>query len=258
MVTSFRTRRVFRSLGRVGATLSVVLSCLRCGGDAQPDATVEYETAVPDAGSENEPETPLTRPTEATSRLCYGGCDDSDASRAVSLARPLCPSTDPIVGEACTSPSLACSYGDAVVSWCRRHYECRNGFWQEPETIGRYAANLCSNHPPGLCPKAPPHEKPCEVAEVEQGSYVPCEYPGLTCWCEASRREAGNPGTWQCYGPPLDIRCPSTLPNIGEGCASSGAECSYVPTGCYSFPYSSVFCFEGQWEAIANPLVCAN
>jgi hypothetical protein len=237
--------------------VAIVAGCMSCGGDAEHRPSVERE-AVSDAGAEDYPENPLNRPDEANRRLCYGGCDSGGAPRAVPLERPLCPSIEPNIGQGCTSSSLACSYGDAVVSWCRRHYECRNGSWQQPEAVTTHHPALCSPLPPAACPERPPHETPCEVRPVEQGSSIPCEYPGLNCWCEALRQEAGNPGTWGCYGPPLDERCPSTLPNVGEGCATPGVERNYVPNGCYSFPFSTVFCFEGQWESILSSLLCAN
>lgn len=92
------------------------------------------------------------------------------------------------------------------------------------------------------------------------GGAVPCEYPGLTCWCDGSGvgQEPGASGFWSCYGPPRDTRCPETLPNVGEGCNTRGVACSYVPDGCFTYPFSTVFCFDRQWEAMENPQACAN
>ncbi len=188
--------------------------------------------------------------SEFDTRLCFRACEDpAGVERPVPLPRRACPDEEPVEGIACEPRGLVCGYGEGATAECRKYYECQQGTWKIPALVQTRRSNPCAPLPDGACPDvAAPDGTECQVGEYGRGT-VPCQYPGLTCWC-SPRGESfpGSPGTWQCYGPPKDTRCPAVLPNIGEGCSDPGISCNYVPNSCYFNAYSSVFCFEGQWE----------
>jgi hypothetical protein len=78
-------------------------------------------------------------------------------------------------------------------------------------------------------------------------AWAPCVYEDAMCSCMNGVHWASGSDRWLCYGPPRDADCPKSLPNIGEGCATQGVQCSYLE-GCDVPPYSTVFCRNGAWE----------
>jgi hypothetical protein len=84
---------------------------------------------------------------------------------------------------------------------------------------------------------------------------MPCEYGQLLCMCVSTALYEDSPGRWLCTGPPEDMQCPATLPNLGDGCSTPGVECYYLWDGCTAAPGSTVFCYDGAWEE-GRPLVC--
>jgi len=146
-----------------------------------------------------------------------------------------------------------CSYGDAVTPTCRKYYECADKLWRLDPGIDseRYP---CDEPPAGYCPAAPPeHDTKCTPI----AGRAPCVYADVTCGCVNGQHwAAGGLDQWLCYGPPADPRCPKSLPNIGEGCATQGVQCSYIEA-CELPPYSSAFCREGAWEEGERSTPCA-
>ncbi len=193
-------------------------------------------------------------PTEADRSPCLGACTDDLAARPKPLPRPTCPEQEPMLGAACDQRYLQCSYGDDDLVACRRFYECRESWgW-----AARYDPERCAavtDAVAELCPsERPAADASCVITAF--GAGIPCAYRDVTCSCVARFSVVGAPGAWQCYGPPRDPACPRRLPNLGEGCATKGKSCYYAPDGCYAYPYTTVFCYQGEWEE-AEELPCA-
>jgi len=163
--------------------------------------------------------------------------------RPVPGPRPICPEAEPVVGETCAEPGLVCGYGDAATPTCRHYYECTETGWRLDPRINedRYA---CEEQPEEFCPAEPP---PLGLACTPTGAWAPCVYEDAMCSCMIGDHWASGSERWLCYGPPRDADCPKSLPNIGEGCATQGVQCSYLE-GCDFPPYSTVFCRNGAWE----------
>jgi len=169
--------------------------------------------------------------------------------RPVPGPRPICPESEPSVAEACTDPGIVCGYGDSVTPTCRTYYECAGTTWRLDPRGERYP---CDEPPPGFCPPdPPPHNTSCTPVPGR----APCVYAGVTCGCVSGMHWATFGEQWLCYGPPSDPTCPETLPNIGEGCATQGVQCSYIED-CDLPPYSTVFCRNGAWEEGERTIPC--
>lgn len=157
---------------------------------------------------------------------------------------------EPDVGAACQGEAR-CGYGDSAAPQCRTVYDCAGGAWQADDSLKqRYS---CEPLPDDYCPSRPQHERSCVIGTPGLG----CQYDGdLTCVCRAREPAPGKNGTWICFGPPANPRCPAVMPNLGEGCADQGLACNYDTDGCTAAPISSLFCFEGAWEQ-GEGYVCA-
>jgi hypothetical protein len=167
---------------------------------------------------------------------------EQELERPVPDPRPVCPESEPQVGDSCTEAGLLCSYGEAATSSCRAYYQCSEGSWTldtrlDPE---RYPCEP----PAGHCPPEPPT---LGDGCTPPPGYTPCVYEDVMCSCVAGNHWATSAEQWLCYGPPDDPSCPALLPNIGEGCSTQGVQCSYVED-CEFPPYSTVFCYDGAWE----------
>lgn len=170
---------------------------------------------------------------------CADQCPDDVGARPVPLPRPICPSVEPGEGEPCEIASaLACGYGDSPMVGCRTYFEC-DEVWQEPTWTERLPC---------------PTDFDCPEAKPVSGSVCPGEELPYTCSyaqavrCSCRSISLGGPTYWGCQGPPVDVRCPAQLPNLGEGCAENGLNCYYVSSGCGAAPSSSVRCFQGAWQ----------
>jgi hypothetical protein len=219
--------------GRVGAGTKrdnddVKIGNAAAGGDAGTSSAEQGGAAAEDA--------PSLDP-------CLGPCPDDLSKRPTPLPRPQCPEDEPEVGTTCTTDGARCGYGSAAVALCRHYYDCTSGRWQQTKPG---PATPCE--PRNTCPNTPPARG--DHCEATDG--IPCEYPGLQCFCESRFNFSGGAGNWVCYGPPRDVRCPAALPNLGEGCDTRGLECAYGISDCRSPTFSAVFCFEGQWEQAAD------
>ncbi|HWA71984.1 MAG TPA: hypothetical protein VG937_06620 [Polyangiaceae bacterium] len=172
---------------------------------------------------------------------CEGGC--SIAGRPTPGPKPLCPEKEPTLGDDCPKDGLICSYGDTLEASCRSYFRC-SGKWQSDEVAADYP---CTMPPADFCPaKLPAAGSECVVSAAGKG--VACVYSELSCYCTGPFIRPGTTGNWLCFGPPADTRCPAQLPNLGDGCDQPGTECHYSADNCSAHPYSSVFCFEGEWE----------
>jgi hypothetical protein len=218
-----------------------------CAGGS--DAAGGDASAFPGDGAVGDPLVP-------PSQRCDGPCPH-EGERPVPTARPKCPAMEPTSGESCADLNLQCSYGDSAGAPCRRLYQCQAGdggqYWfLDP---ARQQSYPCQPLPDGYCPGSPPAKGGACVA----ASYnTPCVYGTLVCYCEGLGDAYNVPGTmgaWGCLGPPADLNCPASLPNIGEGCSTSGTECDYAE-GCLDPTSGNVFCFEGAWEQ-GTPYTCS-
>lgn len=161
-----------------------------------------------------------------------------DEEREPVLSRPVCPEAEPDDGAACQTDGLLCSYGDAPNPACRRLYQCDSGNWHVDDTL------VCPELPRDYCGAQPAHGEPCDY----RFAGVPCQHDDqVSCVCYSPNSQAPS-AAWFCYGPPPNKACPSTLPNIGEGCATNGTHCVYNVDGCYAPRNSIVYCFDGAWE----------
>jgi hypothetical protein len=185
-----------------------------------------------------------------TSAPCPGGCQDEESlpPRPLPLPRPECPASEPRAGDVCTVvTSRLCTYGESDSVNCRRQLECADGTWTVPAIL---AGLSCSTVDEPACPADIPDGRECRV----RLDPFTCRYAhGLTCYCGDDRPVAtGSPSTWFCYGPPKDRRCPERLPNLGEGCAEAGVECSYTPLPCQATT-NYIKCVSGVWVENGTP-----
>jgi hypothetical protein len=175
---------------------------------------------------------------------CRGGCRMDEPSVRPPPG-PECPQIEPEVGDPCAIRNLLCGYGESPTVQCRHIYECGDQ-WGVPATR---AGVECSIPPAGFCPAVAADGAECVVGSNPE---TPCAYTDeLLCYCITSTATiptSGSRGSWQCFGPPADTRCPKRLPNIGEACSVRALTCYYAPSGCLAGRYSAVFCFDGAWE----------
>lgn len=179
--------------------------------------------------------------SEHTSCLLDSNCTMVE-DRVEPLPPPSCPTSPPTLAGSC-DPTVndKCSYGH-LAAVCRDIYECVDGSWQST-----WEARNCEVE---VCPADPPHGEPCTIGE-EVGREVPCAYEGgVSCYCDVAFGFPGETGSWLCFTPPPSADCPLELPNLGDGCETHGVSCryGYSSAGCYSGPYSTVFCYQGRWE----------
>ena len=174
------------------------------------------------------------------------------AERAVPLARPQCPEQEPQAGTDCTPEGIVCSYGSSVSSLCRATYTCSGYSWMVA------SEGPCVEPPEGYCPEVPPTNRERCVASgpddpamwTDFRSGTTCEYDGgVGCECHCCFPELGEQVeellAWVCQYPPEDLNCPLVAPNLGEGCATEGTECTYGDP-CRSG--HKVACRDGVWE----------
>lgn len=224
-------------LVRMGLALAVASIAGACAGraDHQPG---ESEGAEANGGAPAvDPAVSIEWPPKVDP--CMGPCPDDISQRPKPLPRPKCPAAEPTLGETCDVDGARCGYGDAAVAMCRDYYDCTDGVWSESRDR---PAGECT--PRNACPQTPPER----LTACDGVDGIPCVYDGLECFCIGRYYLSGGGGDWLCYGPPRDVRCPATLPNLGEGCATRGLQCSYGSMDCRSPSFTSVFCFQGAWE----------
>lgn len=212
------------------------------------------DTRAPASVSEEPSSAPVTSAGLAVETPCF--LDDCpagffDVDRPLPTEKPTCPVDQPDLGYACDlSSDIACGYGDGPTESCRTIIYCIDSVWTiPPEREGRE----CRLHPEGYCPTEPAHGEPCVVGPA--GADVPCPYADQNMNCICSAIPGIPEGTWACYGPPVDERCPSRMPNMGDGCADPSIQCQYVPGGCAS-AWETLFCFDGAWEPGASTQIC--
>jgi len=240
-------KRLFRA-ERIALIVSLVFF-VHCG-----DSRSTMKDSGADGGMSNihEPSVSLV------GYACKGLCDSSDGSSdhpSEPLPRPRCPEEEPSIGEDCDEEML-CGYGDGLRTDCRSVYECQ-GSWR---ASGLTPEAECAKPPSGFCPQTPQHGKGCQDLLEEfagpqgfvDGPTV-CEYEELLCYCSPcgiSRRGSADcrdgRAHWVCYGPPEHFGCPSSPPNIGEGCDLPALECHYnSPCGVGGMAF---FCRRNEWE----------
>ena len=166
--------------------------------------------------------------------------------RSTPLPRPTCPETPPNKGTSCTN-GLTCSYGDSPLFECRQIARCEDQSWV-------YDQEGCDWAQPATCPSADPVDgSACDPGDRGFGSALTCVYDdGSTqCRCYGCDRLSPQPDCatagprWICAGAAIDLDCPLTAPNIGEGCATPGKECEY---GDPCSGGMDAFCRGGSWD----------
>jgi hypothetical protein len=221
-------------VGVVTSTI-MLLAAASCGG-----SRVDEQDAQPglhDGGADGLSEAGDPSP-------CRGPCPDA-GDRPPPLPRPECPPAEPIEGDACQRPGLACAYGMGSISPCRSYYACSEGTWKRDAMFQK--TYPCQEVPPGYCPSVPPPWGiNCTISDV--GPPYPCVYEGLLCFCTSPFGGPGGAGNWFCYGPPANAQCPASLPNIGEGCDTPGVQCNYPAGICPGPPHTNVLCYDDSWE----------
>jgi hypothetical protein len=228
-----------KTLSEAAAVLLLLTAC--SGKSASPTSGASGAGGSGGSAGGNDNDSAGAGPAPGSKDVCFGGCEDH-VPRPEPLPRPQCPELEPESGESCSTQGLVCSYGDAPVAQCRHAYTCDAGGWALDTSPMSFRP--CLALPEGYCPAAPAPMQACTVATPG----IPCTYDALSCLCMARDPYPGAPGTWACYGPPENVACPATLPNLGEGCESNGTACDYAFDGCTADPNSSLFCYEGAWE----------
>ncbi len=221
---------------------NAALVLVGCGGSTEQDPAQGGASADASAAGGTDSSLP-----------CVGPCTDTGV-RPTPLPRPVCPSSAPSVGTPCSPPDLACTYGDSPAAQCREYYHCASAdsgsiTWQIDAS---FASGVpCIALSPSACPATPP--KAGDACGIEVPG-MPCQYQNQSCLCEPGKDE--SKGIWNCYGPPVDVRCPALLPNLGEGCDTPGVQCDYAIDGCFLPENSVVFCYQGAWEVGAAGFGC--
>jgi hypothetical protein len=149
-----------------------------------------------------------------------GGAAITDAAAGDAAWSPVCPENPPTMGDACSTPSVLCEYGNAW--WnpnCDLLFSCvgpTNATWYQSSVaggapcIGPPGANLSA------CPTSAP-AGPCDAA-------ITCFYDqGNSCECLQSADAAPQ---WACI--PADPACGTTRPRLGSPCTDEGLVCEYV------------------------------
>jgi hypothetical protein len=171
---------------------------------------------------------------------------DTIGERSPSTQSVVCPGSAPAEGDLCENEGLQCSYGNQLTARCRDIFRCEDSTWIQ--TYSR--ANATCQLPVGSCPAGLPDQTTCTVPEGVSDVYT-CDYPGdVSCYCDVTHFAPGTEGTWACFAPPRNGACPSVLPNLGDTCDNFSLTCRYGHPvyGCFSPPFSTVFCFQGVWE----------
>jgi hypothetical protein len=197
------------------------------------------------AGSESDPTSALS--STASDNPANHACSLEDCEvigrRAPAEVGPVCPASPPEVSLPCEENGLKCSYGSSLTTYCREFFECIDHFWSAAE-------GSCVSQPSDFCPVTPQPGQACTVGKID--AFVPCEYPeAVVCYCLGNPvGRLGASGRWDCYGPPPNGNCPEVVPNLGDGCSTTGQFCAYgvVGQGCDA-PYATVYCRQGAWES---------
>jgi hypothetical protein len=149
---------------------------------------------------------------------------------------------------------------------CRPRYTCTGHSWQ------LVSEGSCVEPPEGYCPEAPPTTGgACTTDPINEAHMtrlfpyhtgITCEYDsGVGCecyYCEVANcpnsycppeicpdSYSASVFAWVCHDPPADLNCPLVMPNLGEGCATEGTECTY---GELCASGERVACRDGVWE----------
>jgi hypothetical protein len=222
-----------------------------CGGTQTDDGTGSEGGAATIGGGSGDSTGGSSNDPSELATPCPGPCGD-EGERPQPLPRPRCPESEPALGGPCDSNDLVCGYGDALTPHCRTYYQCTEDagdlIWAASTPFDEQAWP-CLELPSDYCPADVPTEG--DACTIEAPG-IPCGYGNVSCLCSGRNPAPGNSGTWQCYGAPRNTACPTTLPNIGEGCSEEqwGIQCNYtIPTTGYCAPpHSTVFCYQGEWE----------
>jgi hypothetical protein len=240
-----------RGLGALGVlVLTATLGTEACAGKSSSGETTHDGGGTPGASGSGSGGSAAAAGANATPSpsLCRGACSDT-ADRPSSLPSPKCPEAEPMPAGSCNQVDLECSYGDSPTPACRRLYQCQSEGWM----LVSDAAHPCETAVD--CPAAPVPGTDCIVSTPQ----TPCDYGDQLCYCTRAPDDlsVGVPGTWACFGAPMNPACPARLPNIGEGCARQALACDYAVNGCIAAPDSTVFCRDGAWEQ-GETLPCAS
>lgn len=144
----------------------------------------------------------------------------------------ICPTTEPTMGDACSTPDLHCSYGEGAFPMCRHRYRCEMGAWAK---FGGY----CDSEP-APCAPSPPDGTACPG----QTSY--CVDQNRLCMCPVCGG-AGcppEPWSWSCSSPPA-TGCPDIVPNEGTACVDPAIVCDY---GIMCNEHATARCQNGLWR----------
>jgi hypothetical protein len=177
---------------------------------------------------------------------CFQGCaDEANKQRPSWMPGPHCPVEMPEKGTPCTRALVICSYGDSPNPYCREDVQCGTSGWQPREpSAGVYQGQGCPTEvPEGWCPSGVPSGR-CTPIDGNPSCAFGDAANAVKCFCPFSLMSLPE---WECFGPPLDERCPAEVPLLGSGCSTAGVHCEYFPT-CGGHSNSSVLCSDGQWE----------
>ena len=164
--------------------------------------------------------------------------------------RDSCPGAAPTLGQACTSPGMACEYGGTGPNrLCTTNAVCITG------SSGTTAWNVTPPQPGCIAePKQNPPECPATFGTLPTGAACPkaglsCVYDQGMCGCTPCFGDGGGGGQteWACDPFPQPTGCPEPRPLIGSACTQEGQSCAYgQQCGVVSGPYLT--CTAGQWR----------
>ena len=162
-----------------------------------------------------------------------GGTSGGGQGGTTVTGDPLCPATEPGLGEPCTTPNLSCSFGNSPRPSCRPRYQCTNNGWISLSGASCPADVTCPPLTPG------PGDTCLALNQV-------CSYPNdaIFCGCPACPTFCAT-YRWSCsVAPPAP--CPTTLPNQGSGCDVGVTDCFYG--NCALDDAVAVDCDSGRWN----------
>jgi hypothetical protein len=160
---------------------------------------------------------------------------DQDGGTQQDAQSGACPSSPPMAGAACPTPSLLCEYGSNARWACDTVALCSSSGWQ-------------LSTPATDCPSPP-----CP-ADVQPGAACngggTCDNSTSThtafCSCVGGgpvHPDGGNPTSWICTA--ITQSCPAVRPRLGSACTQPNLDCDYSicagPTGL------DVICSGGTW-----------